>query len=110
MTSETSENTILPNLRNQTTMCYSLHDLKSCLLRFTSVKKGQWANWALNYQTKMFNSDLNKANTLMKVTQRNYEAKMTSEDRIQGSACPEFSRVVCTLFMPRMLSARVFEN
>jgi len=58
----------------------------------------------------MFNSDLNKANTLMKVTQRNYEAKMTSEDRIQGSACPEFSRVVCTLFMPRMLSARVFEN
>ena len=53
-----------------------------------SVKKGQWANKALNYQTKMLNSDLNKAITLMKVDQSNYDAKMTSKDRIQSSAFP----------------------
>ena len=58
----------------------------------------------------MLNSDLNKAITLMKVDQSNYDAKMTSKDRIQSSASPEFSPAVCTLFMPRVLSARAFEN
>ena len=118
MTSETSENTIF--VRFYFTLfyltltsvgkrpCCLSHDMKSRLL--CCVKKGQWANKALNYHTKMLNSDLNKAITLMKVDQSNYDAKMTSKDRIQSSACPEFSRAVCTLFMPRVLSARAFEN
>ena len=58
----------------------------------------------------MLDSDLNKAITLVKVDQSNYDAKMTSKDRIQSPAYPEFSPAVCTMFMPRVLSARAFEN
>ena len=119
MTSKTSENTIFVRFyftlfyltltsvgKRPCAACHMIWSHACCV----SVKKGQWANKALNYQTKMLNSDLNKAITLMKVDQSNYDAKMTSKDRIQSSACPEFSPAVCTLFMPRVLSARAFEN
>ena len=116
MTSETSENTIF--VRFYFTLFYltltsvSKRPCPTCHIIWShtccvSVKKGQWANKALNYQTKMLNSNLNKAITLMKVDQRNYDAKMTSKDRIQSSACPEFSRAVCTLFMPRICPLQV---
>lgn len=119
MTSETSENAIFVRFyftlfyltltsvgKRPCAACHMIWSHACCV----SVKKGQWANKALNYQTKMLNSDLNKAITLMKVDQSNYDAKMTSKNRIRSSACPEFSPAVCTLFMPRVLSARAFKN